>query len=116
MNQLDLFSTAQKIPNSAPGLYYNTTGLTGHVLKERQFRAGSQNDLILKFFQIHPGELFTPLAIWRRFTTRKVISNHTPATSIRRSMTTLTKMGYLIKTDRKVPEEYGEDNYTWRLK
>jgi hypothetical protein len=137
MAQLDLFSTAQKIPNSAPGLrkeydmqpildnlkpiadlceYFNTTNLTGTVLKERQFRAGSQNSVILKFFSDRPGELRTPFEIWECLILCNKIHRKTPDTSIRRSMTTLTKMGYLVKTDVKRAGEYGDETHCWRLK
>ena len=124
--QGDLFDTAQKIPNSAPGLqykplaeldqYFNTIGLKGRVLKERQFRAGSQNDVILKFFQDRPGELRTPFEVWGYLISHELIHRRTPDTSVRRSMTTLTKMGYLVKTDVKRAGEYGDETHCWRLK
>ena len=38
-----------------------------------------------------------------------------PLTSIRRAMTTLTKDGKLIKTDKQVPGIYGTPNYKWKL-
>jgi len=33
----------------------------------------------------------------------------------RRAMTTLTELGYLVKTDVKKPGRYGEMNYCWKL-
>ncbi len=108
--QLDIFTASQKIPNSAPGLrkepeYFNTTGLTGHVLKERQFRAGSQNDIIYKFFQDHPGVLFTPWEISNKL--------NIPIRSAARAITTLQIMGKLVKTDVKKVECQGEENFCW---
>lgn len=107
-DQLDLFDVSQKIPNTAPGLYFNTTNLTGHVLKERQFRAGSQNSVILKFFQDHPTGLFTPWEISKYL----VI----PIRSAARAITTLQIMGKLVKTDVKKVECQGEENFMWQLK
>ncbi len=116
--QLDIFTASQRIPDSAPGLrkkpeYFNTIGLKGHVLKERQFRAGSQTWAILEFFKLFPDKEFTPFQVQDYC---KTFSRYYPITSIRRAITVLTKLDRLVKTSNKRPGFYGDDNYTWQLK
>ena len=122
-NQLDLFSTAQKIPNSAPGLFFNTTNLTGHVLKERQFRAESQSVTVLNYFIERPSGSLTPSEVWQSLRILKRIDKKVPLTSIRRAMSSLTKRGKLIKLDGKDGRKkvqrtgiYGDLEFAWRLK
>ena len=91
-------------------LFYNTYNLQGKELKERKMRVGSQNRIILDFFKAHPGILFTPFEV-QRYT--GLI--RTPITSIRRAMTCLTDLGYLVMTNKMKEGEYGEKNHTWRL-
>jgi hypothetical protein len=89
--------------------YFNTTDLKGAELKEHQMRVGSQNWLILDFFKSQRGILFTP------FQVQKYLGLvHTPITSIRRAMTTLTDLKYLVKTDTMRSGEYGELCHTWK--
>jgi hypothetical protein len=92
--------------------YFNTTNLTGHVLKERQFRAGSQTWAILEFFKLFPDKEFTPFQVQGYCEA----FSHYPITSIRRAITVLTKLGYLVKTEYFRVGDYGEKNYCWRLK
>ena len=94
-------------------LYFNTTNLQGRELKDRVMRVGTQNRIILDFFKEHPGKLFTPYDIQMDLLYQL---RNTPITSIRRSITTLTDLGYLVKTDVKRPGIYGEMNYCWKLK
>ena len=127
MEQLDLFDVSQKIPNSAPGLrkepeYFNTTGLTGHVLKERQLRAKSQSMAVLTHFTIRPDRSFTPSEVWQSLRLIGRISKKVPLTSIRRAMSSLTKRGKLIKMDGKDGREkvqrvgiYGDLEFAWEL-
>ena len=91
--------------------YFNTTGLKGKELKQHEFRTGTQNRLILDCFKERPDMELTPFEV--RVMTHQI---YTPITSIRRAMTTLTDMGYLVKTQKRKPGEYGELNYTWKLK
>ena len=91
---------------------FNTTGLMGRELRCREMRNGSQNARILDFFRQHPGELFTPYDIYLR-----LFTSSTPKVSIGRSITTLTRLGFLVKVEEiKKPGAYGEPNCTWRLK
>ena len=140
--QLDIFTASQRIPDSAPGLqkeydmqpildnlkpiadlcdqYFNTTRLTGRVLKERQFRAGSQGVAVYTHFKIRPDRSFTPSEVWQSLRLIKRISKKVPLTSIRRAMSSLTKREKLIKLDGKDGREkvqrvgiYGDLEFAW---
>jgi Fe2+ or Zn2+ uptake regulation protein len=93
-------------------LFYNTYNLQGKELKERKMRAGSQNRIILDFFRKFPNESFTPFNIKNNLFHKL---NNAPITSIRRAMTCLTDLGYLVMTNKMKEGEYGEKNHTWRL-
>jgi len=92
-------------------IYFPTTDLTETELKERKIRAGTQNWKILNFFRKYPESLFTPWGVQRILNL-----NNTPITSIRRAITTLTDLGYLVKTNTMAKGEYGEQNHCWTLK
>ena len=95
-------------------IFFPTTKLTEAELKERKIRAGTQNAQILQIFREHPGQLFTPFeirSIWFKRGYRDV-----PITSIRRSITTLTDLGYIVKTQEMRKGEYGENNHTWGMR
>jgi Fe2+ or Zn2+ uptake regulation protein len=93
--------------------YFNTTNLEGHRLKVATMKTGTQNRMILDIFRSHPDSLLTPFDVLNLFPWEKF---NTPITSVRRSITTLTDMGYLYKTSVKREGVYGADNYCWRLK
>lgn len=93
-------------------LFHNTIALPESELKARQIKAGTQNAFILKWFKEHPDKLYTPFEIHNIY---YAYGLQAPITSIRRAMTTLTDLGYLVKTSEKRAGEYGELNYCWRL-
>ena len=74
--------------------YYNTTNLNGADLKKSTGRAESQTEKILRFFLANPDWSFTPAMIHKVF-------NDILLTSVRRSMSDLTKSGDLIKPIHK---------------
>ena len=95
--------------NTQTKIYHNTTGLTGEQLTKRRLRAGSQNDKIYRFFRIHSCSVFT---------TWDIVDNF-PEISIRsaaRSVTDLTTMKRLEKTDIKKLGPEGAMCYTWRYR
>lgn len=96
-------------------LFHNTLDLPESELKARQLKSGSQNSIVYAYFYSHPYLAYTPVEVWKFLINRGLISSRTPVTSIRRSMTDLTKLGYLEKTKEKRAGEYGELNYCWRL-
>lgn len=90
--------------------FFNTTNLKGLDLKKREMRAGSQNKLILDYFKANASFLFTPFEIQKALNL-----DRTPITSIRRAMTTLTELGYLIRTDTMRNGDYNEPNHCWKF-
>lgn len=95
------------------GFYYNTTRVEGNELRMRRFKADTESRLILAFFRMHPGELFTPFDVFNALDyidALKIIS-------IRRSMTDLTQSNppLLLKTKVMKKGERGALNHTWKL-
>jgi hypothetical protein len=94
--------------------FYNTTSLTGSDLKTRKIKAGCETERILSFFEAHPNDLFAPFEVEARLFP-DAHARH--ITNCRRSLTTLTKMGKLEKTEIKVTDPVtGELCHCWKLK
>lgn len=91
--------------------FFNTTNLKNPELKSAISDAMSQDDRILEYFKLHPNNGFTPAEI----ASLTSLHPNTPITSVRRSITVLTKKGCLEKTDIQKPGMYGKPNYCWRL-
>ena len=94
-------------------IYFPTTPITDRERKEKCIRAGTQNARILEIFREHPQENFTPFEVQNIWFSRGY--RNVPITSIRRAITSLTQLGYLIKTIETRQGEYGDINHTWRL-
>ena len=92
--------------------YFNTTNIQGEELRQCQIKAGTQNAVILAFFRANPGKSFTPFEVKYGL---KWHLNFPPITSIRRAISTLTELDYLIMTDELRAGEYGAVNHCWRL-
>jgi hypothetical protein len=107
MNDLTLFD--QPVPKL--GTFHNTINLPVTEVKQRELRNDSQTRKILDFLRLHSYESFTPFEVQERMNLTNV-----PITSIRRALSDLTFMGYLVRTDEKRMGRYGENNYCWRLK
>lgn len=90
--------------------YYNTTNQSGEALVSSKKKATSQEVKILQLFTRNPRVAFSPSQVWATF------GNAAPLTSIRRSITNLTKQGLIEKTSHKTEGLYGRDEYTWKLK
>ena len=91
------------------GMFHNSTNLTGRDLQSAQTKARSQSEIILAYFQRLPGLWLTP------FEVQILVLPNAPITSVRRSMTDLTKAGKLRKTGIMAKEKYGALNHKWRL-
>jgi len=89
-------------------MFYNTTNLNGADLKKSTGRAESQTEKILRFFLAHPDRAFTPAEVYRAM-------DGFLLTSVRRSMSDLTKSDDLIKTDSQALGNFGSANYKWML-
>lgn len=113
MTQLDLFPPIEDVMRPLEGLtrYHNTTGLTGDTLARQTVKTGTQNWRILQFFREHADWEWTPSEVWQRLNLPGV-----PLTSIRRGITDLTEMGYLVKTDTMRDGLYGKPEGCWMLK
>jgi len=104
--------TCKRTEETMRSTYFNTTHIKDK-LGTYKMKNGAQADCVLNWFQQHPGYTFTPCELhdhvygWKSFV---------PLTSTRRAINTLTKSGYLVKTDKKRLGFYGRLAYTWRLK
>lgn len=92
-------------------MYHNTTNEVGSNLVSYDFTAQKQSDAVLDLFKI-----------WKRLSPShchlKYISGgkvNTPLTSIRRSITDLTKEGKLEMTSEKMKGSYGRNEYIWKI-
>lgn len=92
--------------------FYNTTGLKGFDLFRSQEKAKKQDDIILQILR-EDGEEMTPFEVNAEAEKQ---GYHYPITSIRRSITNLTKEGKLEKLLIKRNGVYGQKNYTWRAR
>ncbi len=90
--------------------FHNTIGLLPSEKVERERKALSQTEHILQIFKAYPDKDFTP----------PEICEHLPGfpllTSVRRSISDLTKAGDLVKTENKRMGKFNEMNYTWKLR
>ena len=114
MSQLDLFESLagiiKPVTDAHLRQYYNTTGLSGEALEKQTVKTGTQNWRILQWFKNNPGE-WTPSEVWQRINLPGV-----PLTSIRRAITDLTDLYYLVKTDTMRQGLYGKPEGCWRVK
>lgn len=88
-------------------MYYNTTN-EKELLCEYLNKAKTQTDEVLKIFNEH--KKMSPATCWVIYG-----SSRCPITSIRRSITVLTKDGKLRKCDTKVTGIYGRKEYQWEV-
>jgi hypothetical protein len=86
-------------------IFYPTVPVTDDL----KFRAGKLNLQILEFFQAHAGQSFTPPEIYA------ILMPPNPESSVRRAITTLAGLGYLIMTSEMRPGKYGVLNHSWKI-
>lgn len=91
--------------------YFNTTNVEGEQLKLYGLKARKQHAKILLFFMRNRGKQFSPTEVWVNL----FAPDETPLTSIRRSITVLTKKGALKKTDKQKEGMYGRPEYKWEV-
>jgi len=92
-------------------LFHNTVNLEGEQLAKAEDSAKNQDEIILKFFEKNIG-WFTPYQVWKA-----IFTERPPLTSIRRSITTLTKNGKLQKSEATVVKDggFGVPSHGWKL-
>lgn len=89
--------------------YFNTTRVRGRQLASYRAAAESQDEKVLEFFNQNPDRQFTPEDIGR------LVLPGTPRTSWGRTLTDLTTIGLLEKTDEQTTGVWGRPIYYWRL-
>lgn len=92
--------------------FFNTTGETDN-LPEYNSKAATQNERVLKILTEAKTHL-TPAEVWARYC--KYYNSKTPITSIRRSISNLTKKEKLEMVYVKKIGLFGRPNYQWRIK
>lgn len=91
--------------------FYNTIGLTGEDLKQAVIRAENQDEAIYLIYKT--GKPYSPSQIHRLM---EKAGKTLPITSVRRSITNLTKSGKLVKTELMVEGLYKLPEHTWIIK
>lgn len=91
--------------------FYDTIGLSEPELVKENDNAKRQEDKIYRLFQIY--KQGTPSEVMKRYDKRWP---GIPITSIRRSLTNLTKEGKLIMTDQKFTGLYGKPEHLWIIR
>lgn len=97
-------------PPKGRARYFQTTRLSPADLADAIARAEQQDDAVLALFRVN-GAL-APSEAWKQY---QAHGKQAPLTSIRRSITTLTNAGALVKTGLQVPGLYGSPEHVWRL-
>jgi hypothetical protein len=93
-------------------MYHNTTNEVTQLQAFTSIAIG-QDSVVLEYFKQRPLAEFSPSQVLKKLINSNLINNGTPITSIRRSISDLTKEGKLIKTSNKVPGMFGRPEHTW---
>lgn len=99
--------------NNQLDIFYNTNKETNLTLTSSRGLTGKQNDAILNFLATRSAFSYTPCQLqlaMHNFGIPMLL------TSVRRSLTTLTDLGLLEKTDRMALGQFGKMAHTWRYK
>lgn len=91
--------------------FYNTIGLAGEDLKKAVADATDQDKAVLLIYE-NTNKPFSPSEILRLI---EKTGKKPPITSIRRSITNLTKQGKLVKMDEMREGIYGKPEHKWRI-
>jgi hypothetical protein len=91
--------------------FYNTTHLAGMDLALAKDAARRQADAVLYIFATKPGAMFSPSQVWKKGETAGL---SWLLTSVRRTMSDLTKTGKLRRTSLQVLGPYGRVEYLWK--
>lgn len=95
--------------------FHNTIDANAEELEQHKAKAESQGDQILRIFNGHPERDFTPCEIHGKLW-YKLWDDRPLLTSVRRSITDLTRHGSLERTNTRRLGAHGAMNYTWRLR
>ncbi len=96
--------------------YFDTTSASHEEHKRYTSSAKIQDKAVLSWFVMsEKGALLTPSEVHESLVSLKYIHAATPLTSVRRSITNLTKQGQLLKTDTKKKGPLGRSEMAWKL-
>src|SRR5688572_15180494 len=90
--------------------FYDTISLSEEEFIKEEVNAINQEDRIYKIFRVY--KKGTPSEILKRYEERWPAI---PITSVRRSLSNLTKEGKLIMTDQMFTGLYGKPEHLWRV-
>jgi len=94
--------------------FFNTTNETGDLLAEYRSKSEHQDERVLKIFEgSGQAAALSPSMVSSLYD--RLYSGSTPLTSIRRSITCLTKEGKLEKTSEKRPGLFRRPEFLWKL-
>ncbi len=101
----------RKMPlDTTPLEFHNTIDAENKELEQHEAKAITQSEMILRIFRGHQDRDFTPCEIQNYFLDAPLL------TSVRRSITNLTRDGYLERTQTRRLGAHGAMNYTWQLR
>jgi Fe2+ or Zn2+ uptake regulation protein len=89
--------------------YYNTNGLSGNALRGAVKKTGNQDQAVLQVMQ-DAGRPLSPSEIHKL-----AFTPATPITSVRRSLSNLTKRGDLIKLETTKLSPYNVPEHLWEI-
>ncbi len=95
-------------------VYFDTTHLGQSEVIERTNKAITQNEIVLDLFKKH--RKLTPQMCFEILLHQSKINANTPLTSIRRSISVLTKQEHLEKLEEKRIGSYGASEYFWQYR
>ncbi|MFB6456537.1 hypothetical protein ACE38W_14785 [Chitinophaga sp. Hz27] len=84
--------------------FYNTIGLSGEELKDRQEKNITQTDAVMRLFNKYPDKKFTAREVYHKLTSDGIRAE---LTSIRRAISDLEDAGNLVKLDETVRSPVG---------
>jgi hypothetical protein len=96
--------------------FHNTTGLKESELDLRASKALTQDEEVLRLFNVFKSLTLTPERIHKHLQdTQPKKYRNVPLTSIRRAFSNLKKRGLIDKTDVMVCGNYGMKVNSWKL-
>lgn len=94
--------------------FFNTTSESDQTLQVFDTLADNQDAITLRFYKIKKVGM-TPCEVHASLINMKLLPDNTPITSIRRSITSLTNKGLLIKMEAKITGIYGRPAHCWKI-
>lgn len=93
--------------------YYNTTGENKKTVKTYRKINAKQDKRVLDIIR-NERKPFSASLIWKKYL-HKHVMKACPITSVRRSINTLKRLGYILETGNRVEGIYGRSENEYRL-